>query len=97
MYTVCSTCTCILYFLPAEELQNISTKFAVGFGSFVDKVAYPYASTLQNGSDYMKNDLTDGYVNIYTVQCHTCTSCYTVKIYTCTCTCICEHCCIDYT
>ena len=50
-------------FLPAEKLQNISTKFAVGFGSFVDKVAYPYASTLQNGNDYMENHLSEGYVN----------------------------------
>ena len=37
-----------------EELENISSQFTLGFGSFVDKVAYPYASTLQNGSDYLE-------------------------------------------
>ena len=37
-----------------EELENISSQFTIGFGSFVDKVAYPYSSTLQNGSDYLE-------------------------------------------
>ena len=37
-----------------EELGSISSQFTIGFGSFVDKVAYPYASTLQNGSDYLE-------------------------------------------
>jgi hypothetical protein len=43
-----------------EELQNISSEFALGFGSFVDKIAYPYASTLQNGSDYQEINLSNG-------------------------------------
>ena len=41
-----------------EGLGNISSQFAIGFGSFVDKIAYPFASTLQNGSDYMTFHLT---------------------------------------
>ena len=41
-----------------EELGRISSQFALGFGSYVDKIAYPYASTLQNGLDYIELSLT---------------------------------------
>ena len=43
-------CACVY---TDEGLGNISSQFAIGFGSFVDKIAYPFASTLQNGSDYI--------------------------------------------
>ena len=52
-----------MFSLSAEELQNISSQFALGFGSFVDKIAYPYASTLQNGMDYLENNLFNGYTS----------------------------------
>ncbi|CAI8050319.1 Integrin beta-6, partial [Geodia barretti] len=40
-----------------DELESISSQFTIGFGSFVDKIAYPFASTLQNGSDYLTRHL----------------------------------------
>ncbi|CAI8030406.1 Integrin beta-2 [Geodia barretti] len=40
-----------------DELQRLSSQFTLGFGSFVDKIAYPFASTLQNGSDYLTRHL----------------------------------------
>ena len=43
----------------ANELQDISSQFALGFGSFVDKIAYPFSSTLQNGNDYRENHLAN--------------------------------------
>ena len=44
----------------ATELRNISSQFTLGFGSFVDKIAYPFASTLQNGLDYRERNLVLG-------------------------------------
>lgn len=32
--------------LLAESMQNITTNFRLGFGSFVDKVVMPYVSTV---------------------------------------------------
>ena len=39
---------------PAEQLADIAPPFAIGFGSYVDKIAYPFASTLQDGRDYLQ-------------------------------------------
>ena len=44
--------------LLVEELERISSQFTLGFGSYVDKIARPYASTLQNGLDYLEFHLT---------------------------------------
>ncbi|CAI8030409.1 Integrin beta-1 [Geodia barretti] len=49
-----------------DELQRLSSQFTLGFGSFVDKIAYPFASTLQNGSDYLTRHLGNMvYVTIF--------------------------------
>jgi protocadherin alpha len=40
-----------------EQLENISSQFHLGFSSFVDKIAYPFASILQNESDYLENHI----------------------------------------
>ena len=51
-----------LFLFLAEAVENISSQFNIGFGSFVDKVAYPYASTIRTQDAYLTNDLTHGYV-----------------------------------
>ena len=51
-----------LFLFLAAELENISSQFNIGFGSFGDKVAYPYASTIRTQDAYLTNDLTHGYV-----------------------------------
>ena len=58
-----------------EGLRNISSQFAIGFGSFVDKIAYPFASTHQNGSGYMTFHLARMRYNVqyvYIMYIHTC-------------------------
>ena len=67
-------CACVY---TDEGLGNISSQFAIGFGSYVDKIAYPFASTLQNGSDYMTFHLARmGYIHImYSMYIHTTHTC----------------------
>ena len=74
-YSELKTTLSILYILLTDEgLGNISSQLAIGFGSYVDKIAYPFASTLQNGSDYMTFHLARMRYNVqyvYIINIHT--------------------------
>ena len=35
------------FYIAADSLRNISTRFQVGFGTYVDKVTVPYVSRIQ--------------------------------------------------
>lgn len=41
-----------LIILLADTIRNISTRFQVGFGTFVDKVTLPYISRVQITYEY---------------------------------------------
>ncbi|XP_025415221.1 integrin beta-PS isoform X2 [Sipha flava] len=66
--------------LLAESMQNITSNFRLGFGSFVDKVVMPYVNTVpkNNGAPCESCALTYGYRNQLSLNSNT--SMFSVKV-----------------